>query len=101
MTHIELALEVLADFERFLGHVARFQVEDVPARLQQIINATQILTENPPIGSLVPDGPREFVIGRDSRGCVALYRYLPDINRVFILTLRAQRQSGFKRWRGI
>lgn len=97
MTRIELAPEVLDDFERFFEHLTRFQVKDAPARLQQIINAIQILAENPLIGRTVSDGLRELVIGRGSRGYVALYRYLPDIDTVFILALRAQRESGFKR----
>lgn len=97
MTHIELAPEVLDDFDRFFEHLTRFQVKDVPERLQQIINAIQILAENPLIGRPVPDGLRELVIGRGRRGYVALYRYLPDIDTVFILALRAQRESEFKR----
>lgn len=99
MTHIDLAPEVLDDFERFLEHFTCLQVRDAAARLQQIINAIQILADNPLIGHPVPDGLRELVIGRDSRGYVALYRYLPDIDTVFILALRAQWESGFK-WNG-
>ena len=34
---------------------------------------------------------------RGSRGYVALYRYLPEIDTVFILALRSQRESGYRR----
>ena len=37
-----------------------------------------------------------MVIGRGSQGYVALYRYVPDIDTVFVLAFRSQRESGFK-----
>ncbi len=44
----------------------------------------------------VKDGKRELVIGKGVRGYVALYRYLAEVDTVFILAIRAQRESGFK-----
>ena len=40
---------------------------------------------------------RELVIGRGSRGYVALYRYVAQIDTVFLLAVRGQRESGYKR----
>jgi len=34
------------------------------------------------------------VIGRRSRGFVALYRYVAEIDTVFVLALRSQREFG-------
>jgi hypothetical protein len=42
---------------------------------------------------------RELVIGQGSRGYVALYRYLAEIDTAFILAIRSQRESGYKRKR--
>jgi hypothetical protein len=39
------------------------------------------------------------VIGQDSRGYVALYRFVPDIDMVFVLAIRSQRESGYKQVR--
>ena len=49
------------------------------------------------IGRQVKNGKRELVIGRSSRGYVALDRFLPDIDTVFVLALRGQRESDYKR----
>lgn len=40
---------------------------------------------------------RELIIGRGSRGYVALYRYVPEIDTVFVLAIRSQREAGYKR----
>ena len=97
MARIELAPEVLDDFDRFLDHMARFEVEDAPARIGELVKAIQILTHSPLIGRPVKGGKRELVIGRDSRGYVALYRFVASVDTVFILAIRSQRESGYKR----
>ena len=96
MTRIELAPEVLDDFDRFFEHMMRFEVADVSGRLQEILDAIQVLTHSPLIGRPVAGGQRELVIGQDNRGYIALYRYLAEIDTAFVLALRAQRESGFK-----
>ena len=96
MARIELAPEVLDDFDRFFEHMARFEVADVSGRLQDILDAIQVLTHSPMIGRPVAGGKRELVIGQGNRGYVALYRYLAEIDTAFVLALRAQRESGFK-----
>ncbi len=105
MARIELAAQVLDDFDRFFDHMARFGVEDAPAGIAEIIQAVDILSHSPLIGRPVKAGKRELrelrelVIGRDSRAYVALYRYVADIDVVFVLAVRSQRESGFKRRR--
>ncbi|MDO8320161.1 hypothetical protein [Rhodoferax sp.] len=42
------------------------------------------------------DGKRKLVIGRATRGYVALYRYVGAIDAVFVLAVRAQRDDGVK-----
>jgi toxin ParE1/3/4 len=36
------------------------------------------------------------VIGRDSHGCIALYRFVASVDTVFVLAIRGQRESGYK-----
>ena len=98
MTRIELAPEVLQDFDRFLEHLAQFD-EDIPGRIAEIVEAIQILKHSPEIGRKVKAGKRELVIGRASHGYVALYRFVQEIDVVFVLAIRAQRESGCKRRR--
>ena len=96
MIRIELAPETLDDIDRFIDHLARHKIIDAADRVQEILEAIQILSRSPLIGRPVRDGKRELVIGKGSRGYVALYRYLAEIETVFVLALRAQRESGFK-----
>lgn len=96
MARIELAPEVLDDLDRFLDHMAQFDAVDIAKRIEEIIEAIQVLAHSPQIGRPVKDGKRELVIGRGARGYVALYRYLAEVETVFILAIRAQRESGFK-----
>ena len=97
MTRIELAPEVGEDFERILDHLAQHEVDDAPARIGEIIQAIAVLEQNPLIGRPVHGNKRELVIGRRTRGYVALYRYVADIDTVFVLALRSQREAGYAR----
>lgn len=94
---MELASEVLDDFDRFLDHMAQFEVPDAPDRIDEIIQAIQILTHSPQVGRPVRGGNRELVIGRGSRGYVALYRFIARLDTVFILAIRSQREADYDR----
>ena len=96
MTRIELASEVLDDLERFVEHLEQHGAEDLADRMQEILEAFDVLAHSPAIGRPVKDGKRELVIGKGSRGYVALYRYVASVDTVFVLALRAQRESRFK-----
>jgi plasmid stabilization system protein ParE len=97
MSRIGIAPEVLDDCDRILDHIAQFDVGSAPQRIAEIVDAVQILANNPLIGRPVRGGKRELIIGRGSRGYVALYRYVAKIDMVFLLAVRNQRESGYKR----
>lgn len=97
MARIELAPEVGEDLDRILDHLQRHEVEHVAARLREIIEAVGVLQTNPLIGRLASHDNRELVIGRGSHGYLALYRYVAEIDTVFVLAVRAQREAGFAR----
>jgi len=98
MARIELAPEVFDDFDRFFDHMAEFgAAADAEQRINEIIEAVDILAHSPLIGRKVKGGKRELVIGRSSRGYAALYRFLPDIDTVFVLAFRSQREAAYKR----
>ena len=95
MTRVELAPEMLDNFDRFFDHMTRFEVPDIPARIDEIVQAIQIQTHSPLIGRPVKDGKRELVIGLKSRGYAALYRFVASIDTVFVLTIQSQREVDY------
>ena len=97
MSRIEFAPEVMDDLDRIFEHLAQYDVEDAPSRIQDIIAAIAVLERNPLIGRLAHAEKRELVIGRRSRGYVALYRYVAEVDTVFVLALRSQPEAGYAR----
>lgn len=95
MSHIELAPEVGDDFDHILDHLAQFQVENPVLRIKEIIEALNVLEHNPMIGRPANTDKRELVIGRSSHGYVALYRYIVEIDTVFVLAVRSQQEAGY------
>ena len=95
MARIELAPEVGEDIERILDHLATYRVENPRRRIGEIISALDILESNPLIGRPVANGKRELVIGRRSKGYLALYRYVSEMDIVFVLAIRSQREAGY------
>lgn len=96
MSRIELAPELADDFERILEHLVLHEASDAPSRIREIIEAIGVLEHNPLIGRPAEMDKRELVIGRRARGYVALYRYVAEIDTVFVLAIRGQREAGYK-----
>lgn len=98
MSRIELAPEVREDFDRILDNLDQYLVDKVDnpaARMHEIVEAIGVLETNPLIGRPAENGKRELMIGRRTHGYVALYRYVAEIDTVFVLAIRAQREAGF------
>lgn len=96
MSAIELAPEIAQDVSRILAHLAQFEVEAAAQRVLEIVAALDILENSPLIGRPTASDLRELVIGRGSRGYVALYRYVSEIDTVFLLAIRSQREAGYR-----
>jgi len=97
MARIEIAPLVADDLDRIFEHLAKYEVDKIPERIGEIIQALSVLETNPLIGRPAMRNKRELVIGQRSHGYVALYRYVPEIDTVFVLALRSQREVGYKR----
>jgi plasmid stabilization system protein ParE len=95
VARIELATGIGDDFDRILDHLAAFQVENASRRIDEIIAALDVLEHNPLIGRPVLNGKRELVIGHRLRGYLALYRYVAEMDTVFVLAIRSQREAGY------
>ncbi len=94
VSRIEIAPEVADDLERILDHLLQFEIVDARARLGDIFTAIDVLENNPLIGRIVRADLRELVIGRGARGYVALYKYVAELDTVFVLAVRGHKEAG-------
>lgn len=92
-----MAPEVFDDFDRIFEHFEKYQDIQAADRIDEIVPAIDVLAVNPLIGRPAANGKRELVIGRQSRGFVALYQYIDVIDTVFVLAVRSQREAGYER----
>jgi plasmid stabilization system protein ParE len=97
MARVEMAPEVLDDLDRIMEFQIQHKVTDAAARITEVIHAIDVLAHNPLIGRPVSNGKRELVIGRKARGFLALYQYVDEIDTVFVLAVRSQREAGYAR----
>ena len=95
MSRIELAPEVVDGLDRILEHLHAHDGTDVPSHVEDIIKAIDVLERNPLIGRPARADLRELVIGRRARGHVALYRHVVELDAVFVLAIRAQKEAGY------
>jgi len=84
-----------------LERCRRFLVEkNAPAARragQAIAHQFALLASNPAIGRPLDELPelRELVIAFGDAGYVALYRHEPDIDTVYVLAFRHQKEVGY------
>jgi toxin ParE1/3/4 len=97
MARVEMAPEVLDDFDRILEFQKQHQIADAEARVMEIVRAIDVLAHNPLIGRPLLNGKRELVIGRKGRGFLALYHYVDKLDTVYVLAVRSQREAGYAR----
>ncbi len=97
MARVEFLPGVYEDLQRVVSHLEQHEAEHLQDRLGELVSAADVLTDNPLIGRPTRVGLRELVIGRSSRGYVALYRYVAAVETVFVLGIRAQREAGYAR----
>ncbi|MDH3316561.1 MAG: type II toxin-antitoxin system RelE/ParE family toxin [Betaproteobacteria bacterium] len=95
MSRVELAPEVRDDLDRILEHLLRYQVAEAPSRIEDLMRAIDVLERNPLIGRPVRVDLRELVIGHRARGYVALYQYVAELDTVFVLAIRGQKEAGY------
>lgn len=96
MTELVFAAQALQD----LGRLSDFLLDTDPQAAHDtaslIFDALDILLQHPEIGRKVHFGQRELVISRGRTGYLALYRFLPHLDRILVLALRHQREAGYR-----
>jgi plasmid stabilization system protein ParE len=88
--------QALQDMERLSDFLVASDPSAPQATTGLIFEALDILINNPEIGRKVHLGQREVVISRGRTGYLALYRFLPHLQRVLVLAVRHQREAGYK-----
>ena len=96
MAAIELAPEVGDDFDRIIDHLLEHEVTEASDRIEEIVNAISVLESNPLIGRPITEGMRELIIGQRAKGYIALYRFVSEIDVVFVLAIRTQKEAGYR-----
>jgi plasmid stabilization system protein ParE len=96
MTELVYTKQALVDLERLSDFLLETDPQAATKTTLLIFEALEILAHHPEIGRKVHFGQRELVISRGRTGYLALYRYWPLVDRILVLTLRHQRESGYK-----
>lgn len=97
MARVELAPEIREDFDRIIDHLLAHEVDNPVSRIEVIIAALDVLASSPLLGRPRDDQLRELIIGRGSSGFVALYQYVEEMDVVFVLAIKSQREAGYVR----
>lgn len=95
MAQVILSARLQDDFERIFDFLFEHAPDTAVDRIETVIAALDVLQASPLIGRPVENGKRELVIATGASGYVALYRFVPDLDTVFILEVRSQRELGF------
>ena len=98
MAKLVIEEEVAGDFDRFIDHLMQHGVAHPDERIDEILEALEVLKTSPYIGR--PSGTagfRELVIGSGSHGYIALYEYDPERDVVYVLAARSQKEAGYRR----
>ena len=96
MATVVFSARALADLDRLFDFVAEQDPASAALAAQRIVDATRILRDHPLIGRPVRGEIRELVISSGRAGYVALYRLRGGVARVEVLTIRHQREAGYR-----
>lgn len=96
MANVYFSARALADLDRLFNFIAAHDPARASRAAQRIVDATRILRHHPLIGRPVRSDIRELVISSGRTGYVALYRLRNGVATVEILTVRHQREAGYR-----
>ena len=88
MTELVYSVHALSDLERLSDFLLETDPQAAKETAVLIFDALEILAQHPEIGRKVRFGQRELVISRGRTGYLALYRFLPHLDRILVLALR-------------
>jgi toxin ParE1/3/4 len=95
VAQVVLSRHLQGDFDRIFDYLFEHAPEGALERVDAIIAALDVLEASPLIGRPVENGKRELAILTGASGYLALYRFVPELDTVFVLGVRSQRELGF------
>jgi plasmid stabilization system protein ParE len=96
MASVSFTARALTDLDRLFDILAEHDAASADRAAHAIVDATRILRDHPLIGRPVRGDIRELVISSGRTGYVALYRLKRGNAQVEILTIRHQREAGYR-----
>ena len=98
MSRVILSAGLREDFDRIFDFLFDHVPDSAALHIEVIIPALDVLASSPLIGSPVALGQRELIISHGASGYLALYRFDPAQDTVFVLAVRSQRERDYKRF---
>lgn len=97
MSRLILSPSLREDFDRIFDFLFDYVPENAALHIEAIIEALDVLATSPLVGRPVASGQRELIISHGASGYLALYRFDPAKDTVFVLAVRSQRERNYKR----
>jgi plasmid stabilization system protein ParE len=96
VSRVLVAAQVREDFDRIFDFLFQHAPEFASERIGVIVQSIDVLEISPLIGRPVAHGQRELIISTGASGYLALYRYDPVQDTVFVLAIRSQRERQYR-----
>ena len=96
MIKLEFSNEFVEDLRRLTQFLLDGHPEDAVELGDIVLDSLEVLTHSPEVGRPHRLPKRELIISRGKSGYLALYEFQPQKNRVFLLRIRHQRESGYR-----
>lgn len=97
MIRVILSAGLREDFDRIFDFLFDYVPDHAGLHIEAIIDALDVLASSPLIGRPVALGQRELIISHGASGYLALYRFDPAKDTVFVLAVRSLRERDYKR----
>ena len=98
MSRVILSAGLREDFDRIFDFLFDRLPDHAALHIEAIIDAVDVLASSPLIGRPATAGHRELIISHGASGYLALYRFDPAQDTVFVLAVRSQRERDYKRF---
>ena len=97
MSRVILSPGLREDFDRIFDFLFDHVPDHAALHIEAIIAALDVLASSPLIGRPAAVGQRELIISHGASGYLALYRFDPAKDTVFVLAVRSQRERDYRR----
>jgi len=93
MATVLYSSQAVTDMERLAEFLLATEPQAAADTGHILMEAIAMLARHPLVGRIIEQGLRELVISRGRSGYVALYRFDAETDRIYVLTVRHQRET--------